>query len=184
MIHYIQWTLQKEGDNSYITNAHYGIQVHYTWSKDKGEYYLYPYIDENNKTIYYYAFDSDQQKQRFVWFLKLSGIGIKTAFNIAGLDESQLKEIVNTLDIKALQALPGVWPKTARRILIELQQDFSKDALRKIQNTNTPQSKQVKKYLVWLGYNAELVQATIEKYPTKITAKNSKEVLAEIIKSL
>jgi Holliday junction resolvasome RuvABC DNA-binding subunit len=60
-----------------------GIQAHYSGKQQEGDFFLFPYINENQKTIEYYAFDTQQQKERFTGLLKISGIGLKTAFHIA-----------------------------------------------------------------------------------------------------
>jgi Holliday junction resolvasome RuvABC DNA-binding subunit len=184
MIHIIEGKIQKESDQIYILANARWILAHYSWTQKKGTFFLHPYLDENHKTIQYYAFDTHLQKKRFLWFLKISWIWIRTAFHVAWLDESELQLIVTNLDVKWLQKLPWVWPKTARRILIELQQDFSKESLKKFEKSSNPQIKQLQKYLEWLGYNKEKVKYALEKYPEKITAKNSKIAITTIIKEL
>jgi len=44
---------------------------------------LYPYLDEGKKSVFYFAFDTLEQKQNFEQMLKVSGVGPKTAFQIA-----------------------------------------------------------------------------------------------------
>jgi Holliday junction resolvasome RuvABC DNA-binding subunit len=92
--------------------------------------------------------------------------------------------MVEKVDIKALQKTPWVWPKTARRLIVELQQSMSKASIKKMQNAWTPEAKQLQKYLEWLGYTKPAVESALQSYPEKITKKNSKTVLAHILSSL
>jgi hypothetical protein len=58
-----------------IINSNFGIQALYSGKQqNKGEFYLFPYMDENLKTINYFAFDSIVQKQSFAGLLKISGV--------------------------------------------------------------------------------------------------------------
>jgi Holliday junction resolvasome RuvABC DNA-binding subunit len=65
-------------------------------------------LDDNKKTIIYFAFDTVEQKQLFESLLKINGIGTKTAFTIAQYGKSALKKAVQTMDIKFFQAIPGI----------------------------------------------------------------------------
>jgi Holliday junction DNA helicase RuvA len=52
--------------------------------------------------------------------LKISGIGPKTAFQIVQLPKESLENAIKTLDAKFFQAIPGIGPKSAKKILLEL----------------------------------------------------------------
>ncbi|MBP7062112.1 Holliday junction branch migration protein RuvA, partial [Patescibacteria group bacterium] len=65
-------------------------------------------MDDNNKTIKYFAFDTAAQKQIFEGLLKISGIGPKTAFHIAQVDQTALSTAVEALDVKFFQNIPGI----------------------------------------------------------------------------
>jgi Holliday junction resolvasome RuvABC DNA-binding subunit len=56
-------------------NPSFGIQALYNGSqKAKGEFFLFPYLDDNLKTVNYFAFDTIMQKQAFASLLKISGV--------------------------------------------------------------------------------------------------------------
>jgi hypothetical protein len=61
----------------------FGVQVAYAGGQLEGEFFLYPYLDEGKKSVFYFAFDTLEQKQNFEQMLKVSGVGPKTAFQIA-----------------------------------------------------------------------------------------------------
>lgn len=134
MIHYISWSFQRI-DDTYILiqNAAFGIQAQYNWRQSsKGEFFLFPYLDDNIKTVHYFAFDTIMQKQAFTNLLKISGVWPKTAFGIANMDPKALENAVETFDVKTLQWIPGVWPKTAKRLLVELKSTLSKKDVQKL----------------------------------------------------
>lgn len=92
--------------------------MQYNGTQKKGTWFLFPYMDENNKTIHYFAFDTIEQKIVFEQMMKISGIGPKTAFGIAAIDKKELQKAIDTMDVKAVQKIPGVGPKTAKRLLL------------------------------------------------------------------
>jgi holliday junction DNA helicase RuvA len=114
-------------------NDSWGVQVYYQGKqKSKGAFYLSPYMDENIKTITYFAFDTMQQKTAFSQMLKISGVGPKTAFGIANMDPKALQNAIETFDVKTLQGIPGVGPKTAKRLLVELKSTLTKKDVAKL----------------------------------------------------
>ena len=62
------------------------------------------------------------------WFtISISGIGPKLGLTIiSGLAPEKLKMKIISGDVKALTSIPGVGAKTAKRIIIELKDKFSK----------------------------------------------------------
>lgn len=89
-------------------------------------------MDENNKTVSYFAFDTMEQKVVFEQMMKISGIGPKTAFGIAAIDRKELQTAIDTFDVKAIQKIPGVGPKTAKRLLVELKATLRPADLQKL----------------------------------------------------
>ena len=134
MLHYITWSIQQiDSSNILIINPTFGIQALYNGKqKTKGEFFLFPYMDENLKTVSYFAFDTIQQKNAFSQMLKISGVGPKTAFGIANMDPKTLQNAIETFDVKTLQWIPWVWPKTAKRLLVELKSTLTKKDVAKL----------------------------------------------------
>lgn len=116
----------------HLINDMFGIEVSYHGAPRKGEFFVFPYMDDTQKTVRYFAFDTIEQKQLFLSLFKISGIGPKTAFHIAGLSVSVLQAAVEEFDVSVLQALPGIGPKSAKRILIELKSTLTKKDVSKL----------------------------------------------------
>jgi hypothetical protein len=58
MLHYFVWNLKIVGKEKFLVNSSFWIQVLYSWEKSEGEYFIYPYFDDQKKTFWYFAFDT------------------------------------------------------------------------------------------------------------------------------
>ena len=74
MFHYFVGKIRHQGGETLLNNDMFGIQVHYLGRKDQGEFFLYPYLDDNKKTVFYYCFDTIDQKMMFENLLKINGV--------------------------------------------------------------------------------------------------------------
>tara|TARA_B100001758_G_C18145566_1_gene471240 strand:+ start:93 stop:674 length:582 start_codon:yes stop_codon:yes gene_type:complete len=80
-------------------------------------------VSENNQSLF--GFSDIGEKELFLLLIGVSGIGPKTAINM--LSAVPPKEFKNRLiagEVKMLTSLPGIGPKTARRIIVELKDKF------------------------------------------------------------
>ncbi len=181
MIHYITWSLQlSDAGSVLIINPSFGIQALYNGTqKTKGEFYLFPYMDENLKTVSYFAFDTVQQKNAFSQMLKISGVGPKTAFGIANMDPKVLQSAVDTFDVKTLQWIPWVGPKTAKRLLVELKSTLTKNDVAKL----TIDDKLLRSIVQALKSHGYEVTA-VKKQLAECTIPLDKEHMPEIVKWL
>ncbi len=94
--------------------------MNYAGSKNEGDFFLYPYLDEQKKSVFYFAFDTFEQKESFEQMLKISGVGPKTAFQIVQIPVEELARAIEQLDTKLFQSIPGIGPKLAKKIILEL----------------------------------------------------------------
>lgn len=136
-------------------------------------------MDENNKTIHYFAFDTIEQKQVFEQMMKISGIGPKTAFAIAAIDKKELQNAIDTFDVKAVQKIPGVGPKTAKRLLVELKATLRTSDIKKL-DIDDKLFKSIVATMKNMGRNANTVRKKLSECPITL----DKEHLQEIVKWL
>ena len=118
MFHYFQGEIKTIGGTTFLMGKDFGIQIFYQWNSEKGEFFLFPYFDDQKKTFFYYAFDTFEQKQVFENVLKISWVGTKTAFLISKYSAKELSEAVKNMDTQFFQAIPGIWPKSAKKIIL------------------------------------------------------------------
>lgn len=68
-----------------------------------------------------YGFIDINEKRMFDKLIKLSGVGPKVAIAICStFKPEQFVEVVRSKDIQSLKKVPGIGPKSAQRILVEL----------------------------------------------------------------
>ena len=84
----------------------------------------YLQISENSHSLY--GFLNLEEKSLFTMLIGINGIGPKKAMPI--LSSSAPNDIINRIvsgDVSMMSSLPGVGPKTAKRIIIELKDKLS-----------------------------------------------------------
>ena len=80
--------------------------------------WTYLYVREDKREVY--GFRSLEERAAFVQLIGVSGIGAKTAMALLLLGVERLAALVESGDQTALAKTPGVGPKTASRIILEL----------------------------------------------------------------
>jgi len=95
--------------------------------KVKEKIVLHTYLHVREDTLDLYGFSSILEREVFVLLIGISGIGPKLAITIlSGMLPGQLKDKIISGDITALTSISGVGAKTAKRIIIELKDKFTK----------------------------------------------------------
>lgn len=183
MFHLISGNLTSYDNQHYISNDLIGIQVTYHGKQEKGTYFLYPIMDEHAKTIKYYAFDTASQKESFSSVLKISGIWPKIAYEISWIESIKLMHAIESFDIAFFQSIPGIWPKTAKKVLVELKSSFSDKDLIKI-NADDKLIKNIVKTLGTMGYDKTKVLNTLSQYDGIISQDTLSIVLQWLIENL
>ena len=91
-----------------------------TFSKaNDGIYYITEIIKENEYSLY--GFLDKDEKKLFDSLIKLNGVGPKVALAICStFTPGEFVEVVNSGDINSLKKVPGIGPKSAKRILMEM----------------------------------------------------------------
>lgn len=86
-----------------------------------------------------YGFNTNEELRMFELLLSVSGVGAKSAIVIlSNITPSSFALAVITEDVGKLKKLPGIGPKTAQRIILEL-----KDKLNAIEDTNKDELKEM-----------------------------------------
>lgn len=157
-----------------------GIQISYGWNKSEGEFYLFPFYDENRRTVQYFAFDTLEQKQLFEQFLKVNWIWTKTAFQLAQTSHEELSSAVNNMDVKFFQSIPWVWPKWAKKILLELKDSLNASELSSL-DVDQKLFKDIVKSMRDFWYDADSVKKVLLTYKEPITKEKMPEIIKWII---
>ncbi|PZM87572.1 MAG: hypothetical protein DLD55_00645 [candidate division SR1 bacterium] len=183
MFHFFVGSLKKIKSESFLVNPHFGVQVTYAGNQKEGEFFLYPYLDEQKKSVFYFAFDSFEQKESFEKMLKISGVGPKTAFQIVQIPIDELARAIEQLDTKLFQTIPGIGPKLAKKIILELKGNFQLQEAFDI-GQNQKLFKSVVKSLQNLGYEPVRIKEVLKMYPHKLEKDQLAEVIKRVIKEI
>jgi len=102
----------------------YGLQ---TLPKQGDKVQISTYLHVREDILDLYGFSDVVERNTFHLLTSISGIGPKLALTIlSGIEPRKLKDRVVNGDVAALTSVPGVGNKTAKRIIIELKEKFTK----------------------------------------------------------
>jgi Holliday junction resolvasome RuvABC DNA-binding subunit len=87
------------------------------------------------------------------------------------------------LDVKYFQSIPWIWPKSAKKILLELKWNFDMDDLQKL-DIDQKLYKSIVSSLKWFGYEADAIKRALQKYDGKVTKENISTVIKRIISNI
>ncbi len=97
-----------------------------------------------------FGFADDAERNVFRALIKISGIGPKMAIGIlANMTGDAFVAAINDENISVLRKIPGIGPKTAQRVALELKGVFATTAA-----TRTTHSSEVAAALLALGYKS------------------------------
>lgn len=103
-----------------------------------------------------FGFMSNDEQRMFETLIKVSGIGPTTAMAVCStLKPAEFAQVIATANVEAFKIVPGIGPKTAKRILVELS-EFSPD----LPNVNNYQKDAILA-LESLGFKKDRVQKAL-----------------------
>lgn len=179
--------IHKSPDSVIIDVAGIGYEVHIPLST----YYELPDLHEHTSLNTYthirddamqlYGFLTQIEKDIFQLLIGVSGVGPRLARNIlSGINAEELTNALSTNDISKLKTIPGIGPKTAERLIVELRDKAGK-ILSKTGGHRTRDDEKDDMYnnvlsaLLNLGYKTQEAEKAFEK--VKALNKNAKFAL-------
>ena len=155
---------------------------------EKVKVYTYYKVREDDVSIF--GFNTLEELKMFELLISVSGVGAKTALTMLAVCEpSEFALAIISEDVKTLTTIPGIGPKSAKRIVLELKDKIKKEQqiaeLTKAsngisENEKTLTSIKVKQAiendnkvleavaaLQVLGYNKKLIDQAFEKIENK-----------------
>jgi Holliday junction DNA helicase RuvA len=90
--------------------------------------YTYQHIKEDGQTLY--GFLDPNEKALFMLLIGVSGIGPGTGIvMVSSMSVGEIREAIVSENVRAIQSIKGVGPKTAQRVILELKDKLRKDEL-------------------------------------------------------
>ncbi len=142
---------------------------------------VYTYYRVTEDDISIFGFKTQEELRMFELLISVSGIGAKTASAMLGcIEPSQFAIAVISNDIDTLKRIPGVGPKSAQRIVLELKDKMKKEQqIAELTNASSEQNFKVNKIIIAdskiqesidalqvLGYTKKDIEKTLEKIET------------------
>ncbi|MBO5906821.1 MAG: Holliday junction branch migration protein RuvA [Clostridia bacterium] len=132
---------------------------------------LFTHLSVREDGVELFGFSSTEERECFNHLISVSGVGPKVAMSILSTMTPQtLALAICTEDIKSIAKTPGIGPKSAARIVLELKDKISKDimvAASENRNTPLPKSKisgnisEAAEALAVLGYDKSTILAAL-----------------------
>lgn len=128
-----------------------------------------------------YGFINQSERRLFQLLISVSGVGPSTAMLVLSSgDADEIRDAILSGDVAWFNAVKGIGPKTAQRIIIDLKDKIAKENIgsenfTRIDNTIKEEALSA---LVMLGFNRSLAEKTI----TKILKSNSEFGVEDLIK--
>mgnify|MGYP001245504330 FL=1 len=127
-----------------------------------------------------FGFINESGKKLFLMLISISGIGPKLGMTIlSGIEPEKLKNCIIAGDVKTLTSISGIGAKTAKRIIIELKDKFSKvddENLGFNDDKNSEIINNILNALISLGYSEIESKKVIEKLSLLNSDQNNKRI--------
>ena len=143
VISYIRGILaEKEEDQIVVEASSIGYEIHVPLSFLEElppvgeEVRIYTYLQVKEDALNLFGFRSRQDLKMFNQLLGVTGIGPKAALGIlSSLSPDDLRMAIIAEDSKAIAKAPGIGPKTAKRVILDLKDKISMDEVLPLQFT-------------------------------------------------
>ena len=147
------------------------------------------YIKEGIMDLY--GFITSEELELFELLISVTGVGAKGALAVlSSMSPSKLSLTIATGDANTIKKAPGIGPKTAQRIILELKDKIKnesfiadpKDVFSEIVPITSNEREEAVNALVALGYSGYEAKNAVSKIPSDTT--NVEAIIKQALKSL
>ena len=146
---------------------------------------IHTYVRVREDDISIYGFNTNEELRMFELLLSVSGIGAKSALVIlSNVSVSSFALAIINNDINLLKKLPGIGPKTAQRVILELKDKLKKEN-KIVANENTDISDTINTAIMddekiaeataalkVLGYTGKEIEKALEKVDANLSVED------------
>ena len=155
-------------------------------SGDEVSLLTYFNVTENNQSLF--AFSDETERELFLMLIGVSGIGPKTAIVLlSSVTPDEFKRRLIAGEVSMLTVLPGIGPKTARRIIVELKDKFVKLSVNDLPREDDDKVSEVSDAydaLLALGFQMQDIQRTIGKIQNENKNLGTEEIIKRVLTQL
>lgn len=185
MYYYIKGKLALRGENYIVIDAHgVGYMIYtslntiQTVGVQGSEVTVYTYLNVREDAHELYGFATLEEKTLFMQLLSVSGVGAKVALSVLSvLTPAAFAQAVIFDDIKSITKAPGVGPKVAKRIVLELKDKIKKadievgDKAEIINEAGSDSRSEAVSALLVLGYSITDAQSAVAGIDASLTVE-------------
>ena len=168
---------------------HINISLH-TYSllgnHERQKLYVWLHVKEDAHTLY--GFADERERRLFLHLISISGIGPNTGrMMLSSITPTEIQTAIISGNVSLIQRIKGIGPKSAQRVILELQDKLRKEGSETL--SVAPHNPSVKdealSALVMLGFARNAVEKVLEQQMNKIDGPLTVEQLIKIaLKSL
>lgn len=188
MYSYIQGIIVDMAKDYIVVDNHgigYLVYVSNPYQFTKGkETLVYIYQQVKEDAILLFGFLSKEEKELFLKLILVKGIGCKTAIGILATgDVNAIIQAIESKNIAYLKKIPGIGPKAAQQIVLDLQGKFNSVASETI--LTSAEFDEAIEVLIALGYKRQEVDKAMnslssEKFDTNGYVKKALGLLVKL----
>jgi holliday junction DNA helicase RuvA len=190
MIAYLDGTLAyKEASYVLIDVAGVGYEVHtslQTYStlpatQQRVKLFIHHHIREDAQTLF--GFATGDEKSLFLDLVSVSGVGPNTALGmLSAMPPAEMRTAIVSENVRAVQAIKGIGPKTAQRLILELKDKMRRqgavsDGNPTYRQPANPVREEALAALVALGFQKAAAEKSVDELLTRAGGNISVEDL-------
>ncbi len=188
MYSYIKGIVVEIGLNHIIVdNQGIGYQIHvsnpFAFKVDSEMLiYVYQQVKEDDHILF--GFETKEEKDLFLKLILVKGIGCKTAIGMLAVgDINNIINAIETKNVAYLKKIPGIGPKAAQQIILDLQGKFAGQININVQVHNV-ELDEAGEVLVALGYRKIDIDKVLDKLKGETSDTNGyvKKALSMLVK--
>ncbi len=146
---------------------------------DNIKIYTHQYIRDQINDLY--GFKEESEKTLFIKLISVSGIGPKSALSIlASGNVNSIYDAIENRNDAYLKKFPGIGPKAAQQIILDLKGKISFDDVVKVSSSNQKLN-DVEEALLALGYSTKDISKVMGKLDT---SKEISDIIKDALKVL
>ena len=188
MYSYIKGLIVGITNNSIVVDNHgigYMIYVAnpYRFQRNK-DMLIYVYQQVKEDGILLFGFASQEEKELFMKLISVKGIGCKTAIGMLAVGDIEgIIQAIETKNIPYLKKIPGIGPKAAQQIILDLQGKFN--VINQGLFSSSQELEEASEVLVALGYKQQEVDKVMsllanEQMDTNAYVKKALSMLVKV----
>jgi len=143
---------------------HLNKKVNSTTEEGK-EYQFFIHTQVREDAFDLYGFGEYEELLFFRNLISINGIGPKVALEILNAPTEKVKQAIIDSDVDFIKKIPGIGPKTAKRIILELKSKVEISELEQIAESSDQEAVEA---LIGLGYQRKHINQALSKLPEQI----------------